>query len=150
LSRYGGREVTHTGDGILAAFRSLSQAIACAAAIQRALREYNGTHDPALRVRIGLHAGRPLPEEDRLFGSCVNVTVRVCAAAQAGRVLCSELVRELASSSSFRFRDSGLFELKGIEQPLRLYELVWGELGPNAPDPVRRGAVSGRSRRTRT
>lgn len=134
LQRNRGREVAHTGDGILAAFGSLRRAIACAAEMQRALQRYNVGHDDApLRVRIGLHVGAPLPEEGRLFGSCVNETVRICSAAQAGRVLVSELVWQLATNGEFQFSDSGLFDLKGLDQPLHLYELDWSTGQATAP-----------------
>ena len=84
-----------------------------------------GHEDTPLKVRIGLHVGAPLPEEGRLFGSCVNITVRVCGAAKAERIYVSDELRCLAADEACRLFDRGLFALKGIEEPVRLHELRW-------------------------
>jgi class 3 adenylate cyclase len=126
LRRYRGREVAHTGDGILASFRCAARASQCAIAMQRALDEHNLRQpDTLLRVRIGLHAGLPLPEEKRLFGSCVNITVRVCATTRPGRVLISDTVRGLIDGCMFECEDRGWVRLKGISAPLHVHELRW-------------------------
>jgi class 3 adenylate cyclase len=126
LRRHHGREVVHTGDGVLASFRSPHYALRCAIAMQRSLHAHNQSHPATpLRVRIGLHAGIPLPEEDRLFGTCVNVTVRVCSVATPGRILASKVVLGLLAGHPFRFVDRGEFALKGISAPAQLHELVW-------------------------
>jgi class 3 adenylate cyclase len=123
---HGGREVAHTGDGIMAAFRSVAAALAAAIDVQRGLHAYTRTNlDAPLRARIGVHAGEPLPEEDRLFGTCVNTAVRVCAAAQAQSVLVSDLARQLAAGRNFRFAASRKVALKGLGQPLQVHELLW-------------------------
>ncbi|HET6340251.1 MAG TPA: adenylate/guanylate cyclase domain-containing protein [Polyangiales bacterium] len=127
LRRNHGREVAHTGDGVLASFRSPVHAMRCAIAMQRRLQAHN-LENPGtpLRIRIGLHAGVPLPEEDRLFGACVNVTVRVCSVAKPGAILASEVVlRLLEGQSVFRFIDRGSVALKGIRIPRQLHEVVW-------------------------
>jgi class 3 adenylate cyclase len=129
LHRHGGVEATHTGDGILAAFRSVSAALDCAVSIQHAFRAHNQRHpDAALRPRVGLHVGAPLPEEGRLFGCCVIATVRVCAAATAEHILVSDDVKRFATpaaASRHGLQDRGLFALKGLAAPMRLHELVW-------------------------
>ncbi|HKP63153.1 MAG TPA: adenylate/guanylate cyclase domain-containing protein [Polyangiales bacterium] len=126
LRRHGGREVAHTGDGIMAAFRSAENALRCAIAMQRGLTEHNRRHPlTPLRARIGLHAGMPLPEEDRLFGSCVNITVRVCSVTKAGRILVSDTVLGQLGPNGFRFREHGYVKLKGISAPQQLHELAW-------------------------
>jgi class 3 adenylate cyclase len=126
LRRFQGREVAHTGDGILASFRSAANALRCAMAMQRGLTEHNRRHPlTPLRARIGLHAGMPLPEEDRLFGSCVNITVRVCSVTRAGCILASEAVLGQLGVHEFRFREHGYVKLKGISAPQQLHELAW-------------------------
>ena len=96
LRRHGGREAAHTGDGIIASFPDPVAAARCAVHIQERLREQRARNPQApLQARIGLHYGRPLPEEGRLFGGCVNYAVRVCAVAQSGEVLVSDCVRSL-------------------------------------------------------
>lgn len=126
LRLHRGREVYHAGDGILAAFNSAGHALRCAIAIQRRLQDYNQLHPTApLQVRMGLHAGQPLREENRLFGSCVNITVRVCAAAAAEHILATDLVLALAGPETFCFEDRGTFTLKGVSSRMRLHELSW-------------------------
>ena len=126
LRRHHGREVDHTGDGVIAAFRSARHAMRCAMAMQRCLAAHNDGHpDTPLRVRIGLHAGIPLPEEDRLFGTCVNVTVRVCGVTAPGAILTSDAVLDQLDASEFCLLDRGRFPLKGIAAPLRLHALRW-------------------------
>jgi class 3 adenylate cyclase len=126
LRRNHGREVVHTGDGVLASFRSPVHALRCAIEMQRRLHARNQSHPGTpLRIRIGLHAGVPLPEEDRLFGTCVNVTVRVCSVAKPGAILASNVVLGLLDGHSFRFVDRGPVPLKGITAPQQLHELVW-------------------------
>lgn len=122
----GGVEVAHTGDGVLVAFRSALRALRCASDMQLALREHNQSNpERTLRVRIGMHAGEPLPEAGRLFGCSVVTAVRVCSAARAQSVLVSTLVRDLATGSGFRFLARGAFELKGLTPAMELHELVW-------------------------
>jgi class 3 adenylate cyclase len=127
LRRHHGREVYHAGDGVLASFRSPVHALRCAVAMQRRFQAYNLDHPGTpLRIRIGIHAGVPLPEEDRLFGTCVNVTVRVCGVAKPGSILATKLVLGLLEGQvSFRFLDRGAVALKGISVPQALHELVW-------------------------
>jgi class 3 adenylate cyclase len=76
-----------------------------------------------LHARIGLHAGHPLPEEGRLFGSAVIVAVRVCNVARADAIFVSDVVRELAGTN-FRYLDQGVFHLKGFSEPHRLHCVV--------------------------
>jgi class 3 adenylate cyclase len=122
LRQHGGVELQHTGDGFMASFVSVSTALACALAIHRAFAEVSHTRPQTpVQVRIGLNAGEPLPEEGRLFGAAVNVAARICSQAQGGEVLVSEAVRQLATGKGFVFIDRGLFELKGLTGPFRLY-----------------------------
>lgn len=126
LRRHAGHEVAHTGDGILASFRTATSALRCAIAMQRSLEEYNRRHPlTPLKARIGLHAGMPLPEEDRLFGSCVNITVRVCSVTRAGSIMASAAVLSQLDRHDFRFHDRGRVALKGISLPQQLHELHW-------------------------
>jgi class 3 adenylate cyclase len=127
LLAHGGREVDRAGDGFLASFASASQAVTCAVAIQRALRGYNasGALPIAIHVRIGLGAGEPLGGGDALFGSTVNLTARICAAAGAGQILAARVVRELCSGKAFTFRRHGEVSLKGFPDPVELHEVDW-------------------------
>ena len=135
LATHAGDEIAHTGDGVIATFRSVARALTCAGEIQNALRRYNRAHSRArLRVRIGVHCGEPLPEDGRLFGSCVNTAVRICSATDAGHVLVSDLVWRLAAGRRFAFHLRGAVALKGLAQPLDLYELHCGARGARMRD----------------
>jgi class 3 adenylate cyclase/pimeloyl-ACP methyl ester carboxylesterase len=120
LKEHGGTEIKHTGDGIMASFASARRAVDCAVAIQRALAAGG-----SVRVRIGLNAGEPVAEEQDLYGTSVQLAARVCAEANAGEVLVSNVVRELAAGKGFLFSDRGDRALKGFEDPVKLYEVNW-------------------------
>jgi class 3 adenylate cyclase len=122
LKAHAGHEIKHTGDGIMASFASARGAVDCAVAIQRALAEGDG-----VRVRIGLNAGEPVAEEQDLYGTSVQMAARVCAEADAGEILVSNVVRELAAGKGFLFNDRGDHALKGFEDPVKLYEVRWRE-----------------------
>jgi hypothetical protein len=72
LARFGGSEVKHTGDGIMAAFTSASQAVSAAMQIQRALRERDEPAQGHLHVCVGVAAGEPVTEQNDLFGAAVQ------------------------------------------------------------------------------
>lgn len=128
LGRYGGTEVRHTGDGLVAAFPSARRAIASSIEMQRAIRR-QVLPDVLLRVRIGLNTGEPIIEGANYFGEAVILAARVAAAAEGGQILASEVTKSLCEGAGFRFADGGVRELKGIGHR-RLFEVVWdGEGG---------------------
>ena len=125
LRAFGGREVKHLGDGIMASFRSASAALDAAATIVRDAEEI-ARRDPAasaLRIRIGLNAGEPIQEDDDLYGSVVQVASRTCAEAEPGQVLVTPVVRHLAEGKPFTFTRAGEHRLKGVDEPLPLWSL---------------------------
>ena len=128
LSAHSGREIKHTGDGIMASFSTASRALEAAIAIQRGFREHNrGNADGAIRVRIGLNAGEPIAEDEDLFGTAVIEAARITAAAQGGQILVANVVRELVKGKDFLFADRGETSLRGFEDPVRLFEVRWRE-----------------------
>ena len=129
LAAYGGSEVKTTGDGFMASFTSASQALKCAVAMQRAFAEHNETADEPIRLRMGLNAGEPIAEEADLFGTAVNLAARIAAQAQGGEIMASDVVRQLVAGKGFLFADRGEAALRGFEDPVRLYEVRWGEEG---------------------
>ena len=83
-------------------------------------------------MRIGLNAGEPIAEDDPggrgdLFGTAVNMAARIAAQANGGEILASNVVRELVAGKEFLFSDRGDTELRGFEDPVRLYEVRWRE-----------------------
>ncbi len=127
LAAHGGSEVKTMGDGFMASFSAATNALECAIALQRAFAERNESAEEAIKVRIGLNAGEPIAEDDDLYGTAVNMAARICAKADAGEVLASNVVRELVAGKGFLFNDRGDTELRGFEDPVRLYEVRWGE-----------------------
>jgi len=125
LKAHGGSEVKTMGDGFMASFSSATKALECAIAMQRAFAERNETAQEPIKVRIGLNAGEPIAEDDDLFGTAVNLAARICAQAQAGQILAPIVVRELAAGKRFMFADLGETELRGFEDPVRLFEVRW-------------------------
>jgi len=120
-----GREVKHTGDGIMASFDNVSGALECSLAIQRGFSARGAEPDrPELRVRIGIAAGEPVDHNDDLFGATVTLASRICAAADAGHVLTSDVVQELGSTKGFAFDAGHERTLKGFATPTRLFELL--------------------------
>jgi len=133
LAAHGGTEVKTMGDGFMASFGSVTRAVECAIALQRAFEERNmnvGAQHAAplpepLSVRIGLNAGEPIEEEGDLFGATVILAARIAARAEGGEILASDVVRGLCSGKGFLFADRGEFVAKGFEEPARLFEVRW-------------------------
>jgi hypothetical protein len=125
LARFGGTEVKHTGDGIMAAFVSAVQAVAAAAQIQRELHEGEGARQDALAVRIGVAAGEPVNEQDDLFGAAVQQAARLCACAPPAGVVVSAGVHDLCRGKGIAFSDGGQVAVKGFDEPIGHYEVRW-------------------------
>ena len=126
IATSGGREVKHTGDGIMASFVAASRAVECAIAIQRAFTGYNEENPKEpMRVRIGMSAGEPVVENQDLFGASIQLARRVCDAADAGSILVSNVVLELCIGKTFEFQEKGEQALKGFDQPVKVHQVVW-------------------------
>ena len=122
-----GREVKHTGDGIMAAFNSAAGAVRSACRIVGELRDHNASGpDYPVEVRIGISAGEPVEQAADLFGSTVQLAARLCAQAEPGQVLVSQVVADLCIGKNLRFYDAGHCELKGFDGaiPTRGVEIV--------------------------
>ena len=115
LEVFHGREVAVTGDGMLALFDGPALAVRCAAAICEAARAQG------LGLRAGVHVGEVEMAGANVHGVAVHEAARVMAAAGAGELLVSEIVRTLAQGAGLRFEDRGEFELKGLDGLRRLY-----------------------------
>lgn len=124
LGDEGGREVKHTGDGIMASFETAVAAVRCGCAIQRGLEAFNmASHEP-LQVRIGIHAGEPVEDSNDLFGATVQMAARICEATGAGAVAVSESVYS-AVREAFALEPLGARPLKGFAEPVPIYEVTW-------------------------
>jgi class 3 adenylate cyclase len=123
LKAHSGSEVKTMGDGFMASFSSATKALECAIAMQRAFAEHNESAEEPIRVRVGLNAGEPIAEDEDLFGTAVNLAARICAHAEAGQILAPIVVRELTAGKQFMFADLGETELRGFDDPVRLYNV---------------------------
>ena len=125
LGTFGGREVKHTGDGILASFVSVSKAVESSIAMQRACASVTDDGAPELAVKIGISAGEPVEDSQDLFGAAVNMAARICAHARGGQTLVSGTVRDLAIGKEIQFTGQGAIGLKGFPDPVPLFEVDW-------------------------
>ncbi len=110
-----GKEVTTTGDGMLATFKAAAKAIRCASSIREAVRTLG------LEIRAGLHAGEYQIIGGEVVGIAIHIGARVAAKAGASEVVVSSAVRDLVPKSGIKFEDHGVHRLKGVPEKWRLY-----------------------------
>jgi class 3 adenylate cyclase len=125
IAANGGREVKHTGDGIMAAFASAASAVRAASAVHDNLARHNSKH-PAnpLTVRIGIASGEPVEKEKDLFGATVQLASRLCAHAEPGQTLLSNTVAELCLGKSLPLKEVGPVTLKGFDNPVQVHRVT--------------------------
>jgi class 3 adenylate cyclase len=140
IEAHRGRLVKNLGDGAMAAFSGAADAVAAAVGIQQALERQNrsGGSAAALAIRIGLSAGDVAVEEGDCFGTPVIEAARLCAAAEGGQVLVTEVVRLLAGlAGTHQFSPVGPRELKGLPGPVSVWAVTWAPLAePSIPMPA--------------
>jgi class 3 adenylate cyclase len=117
-----GREVKHTGDGIMASFDDTRSAVECARGIQQAFDAFNLASNVKLRVRIGLDVGEPVADSNDLFGTTVQTAARLCQAAEPDGVLISGAVRD-ALGDTVELLNLGPRSLKGFARQVIVYEV---------------------------
>src|SRR5436190_1287621 len=124
IAEHVGRIVKLAGDGVLVEFPSVVSAVACAAAIQRGMRERNADvpQDRRIEFRIGVNLGDVIVEGEDIFGDGVNVAARLESIAQPGGITVSDSVRDhVGNRLDLVFEDLGEQKLKNIEKPVRVY-----------------------------
>ena len=130
-----GREVKHTGEGIMAAFEKSGDAVSATVTMHRGFNEYNlGDSDVPLYVKIGVNAGEPILEGDDIFGTTVQVAARLAQNAVADQILVSTVVRELSGGNDLEFTSAGTREFKGVPDPVPVFEAVWRRSEEDAAD----------------
>ncbi|RLC59647.1 MAG: hypothetical protein DRI30_00045 [Chloroflexi bacterium] len=125
LAAHAGTEVKTMGDGFMASFGSVTKAVECAVALQKAFDDRNQAASEPLHVRVGLNAGEPIEEDGDLFGATVILAARIAAKANGGEILVSDVVRGLSSGKGFLFADRGEFVAKGFEDSVRVFQVSW-------------------------
>ncbi len=130
VAEHQGRIVKLTGDGILVEFSSVVNAVACAAELQRGLQERNASRPPDRRIefRVGINLGDVIVDGDDIYGDGVNVAVRLEGIAEPGGITVSQSVRDqVGNRLELTFEDRGEQELKNIEKPIRVYNVLLEE-----------------------
>jgi class 3 adenylate cyclase len=132
----GGIEVDSRADEFFAVFKRPPDALDAAVAIQRALGGRSWPGQRPVRVRIGLHTGRPSVTDTGYLGIAVHTAARVCNAGHGGQILVSAASCEALSRTpreGYSFRDLGRYTLAGLPEPEPLWQVVAAELVPKFP-----------------
>jgi TolB-like protein/class 3 adenylate cyclase len=126
IKEHRGRTVKNTGDGLLAEFASVVDAVRCAAEVQRAMADRNAEtpEDKRITFRIGVNLGDVIVEEHDIFGDGVNVAARLEALAEPGGICISQMVRDqIRDKLPYPFEDRGEQSVKNIVRSVHVYAL---------------------------
>jgi adenylate cyclase len=127
VSEFGGRIIDTAGDGILAEFASVVNAVKCAIAIQSKMVERNAEIEPKRRMefRIGVNIGDVICDEARIYGDGINVAARLESIAEPGGICVSgKVYDEIRDRVDVAYQDMGEQQLKNIARPLRVYRVA--------------------------
>src|SRR3954468_8985293 len=138
-----GREVDTQGESFFFAFARANAAVGAAVAAQRGLAAHDWPEGGEVRVRMGLHTGEPTVGDDRYVGIGVHRAARIGAVGHGGQVLLSNATCELVENEvdGVSVRDVGVYRLKDIDRPERLFQLDIDGLRVDFP-PVRAEKVA--------
>ena len=140
IKEHRGRIVKNAGDGLLAEFASVVDAVRCAAEVQRGMidREPEVHEERRIRFRIGVNLGDVIAEAGDIFGDGVNVAARLEALANPGGICVSRVVRDqVRDKLDYTFEDLGEQQVKNIARPVRVYRIPLAETArTNAPLPL--------------
>jgi class 3 adenylate cyclase len=142
VTEAGGDEVDARADEFFAVFAEAPAALQAALAIQRRSLARAWPRGDEVRLRIGLHAGRPTLTETGYVGLDVNTAVRVCSAGHGGQIVLSGEVRDAFAGSrpdGVEFRELGLHQLQGLPKPIALFQAEVDDLPSEFPPPRVRG-----------
>jgi class 3 adenylate cyclase len=143
----GGREVSATGDEVFAAFGRCRDALDAALAIQRGMAAADWPDGAEVRLRIGLHRGRPALTESGYVGISVHATARITFAAHGGQILLSSAVRAALDeplADGVDLGDLGAWRFRGLPEPVGLFQVEASDLAADFP-PLRAATRAARS-----
>jgi len=126
ITEHRGRIVKNTGDGVLAEFSSVVDAVRCGVEMQRGMidRELDLPEEQRIRFRIGVNLGDVIVEEHDIFGDGVNIAARLEGLAEPGGICISRMVRDnVRDKLNYTFEDLGEQQVKNIARPVRAYAL---------------------------
>jgi adenylate cyclase len=124
IAEHKGRIFKLTGDGMLAEFPSVVNAVACAVEVQRGMHDRNAgvAQDRRIEFRVGINLGDVIVEDDDIYGDGVNVAARLESVAKPGGIAVSAAVRDnVGNRLDLQFEDLGALTLKNINRPVRVY-----------------------------
>ena len=133
IAQHHGRIVKNTGDGAIAEFASVVDAVRCADDVQRGVAEQNTDvpQDKRIELRIGIHVGDIIIEENDIFGDGVNIAVRLEGIAEPGGISISDDARrQIRGKVDITFEDLGSQSLKNIAEPMRVWRVPYGRAVP--------------------
>jgi adenylate cyclase len=127
-----GREVKHTGDGIMAVFTDPVSAVRATIRMQQEIAAHNAANpNIEVMIRVGINVGEAVEEDNDFFGAAVQMTARICDKATKGNIWVSQAVMDSAKGQKIGFIPRGKFEMKGIQGSKPLYEIGWSDAHKN-------------------
>ena len=132
----GGREVSARGDDVFAVFERAPAAVDASLAIQRATQSHDWPDGRDVRLRIGLHRGRPALTETGYVGLSVHAAARICFAAHGGQIIMSSAVHAAMADSlgdEVRLRSLGAWRFRGLREPMELFQVEAADLPSEFP-----------------
>ena len=146
IASYGGRIFKLMGDGMLAEFPSVVDAVQCAVVVQGAMakRETDQPQDRRLQFRIGVNLGDVIVDGDDIYGDGVNIAARLEGLAQPGGICLSRAARDqIRDKLALQLEDLGEHQVKNVARPVRVFRVAIGDGGPGGPDLVEAAAATG-------
>jgi adenylate cyclase len=125
VAAHHGRIVKLIGDGVIAEFGSVVDAVSCALSVQRSSATISdqGASQPTIVLRIGINLGDVIIEGDDIYGDGVNVAARLEPLAEPGGICVSSIVNEsVGNRIDVRFQDGGEISVKNIDRPIRVWK----------------------------
>jgi class 3 adenylate cyclase len=132
----GGREVSARGDDVFAVFEAAPAAVEAALAIQRAMQAGGWPGEIDVRLRIGLHRGRPTLTDTGYVGLSVHAAARICFAAHGGQIVMSSAVRAAVLESladGVSLSSLGAWRFRGLPEPVDLFQVDAADLRADFP-----------------
>jgi TolB-like protein/lipopolysaccharide biosynthesis regulator YciM len=120
IEKYNGRWIKELGDGVLASFTTATDAVLCASEIQKACA---GSKD--LKLRIGIHLGEVMIDNDDIFGDGVNIASRLQSISSIGSIWISDSVQKnISNKKDIQTRFVREENLKHVKEPVKVYEVL--------------------------
>src|SRR5712671_18662 len=136
IKEHRGHTVKNTGDGLLAEFSSVVDAVRCAVEVQRGMADRNAEtpEDKRITFRIGVNLGDVIADDDDIYGDGVNIAARLEALAEPGGICISQVVHDqIRDKLPYPFDDMGEQSVKNIARPVRAYAMNPAAVALSAP-----------------